>query len=67
MASGKRDAFDQRIESKADALNTHKMVGVVEHDLAANTLELLWSDTLQSALSTDGHEDWCVDWTVGQS
>lgn len=43
------------------------MVSVVEHDLAAESLNLVWCDALESALSTDRHEDGCIDWAMRQS
>lgn len=42
----------------------YKVVGVVEHDLTAESLDLVWGDALESALSSNGHEDGGVDRAV---
>lgn len=43
---------------------THKVIGVVEHDLTAKSLNLVWGDALESALSSNRHEDWGVHRSV---
>lgn len=43
------------------------MVGVVEHDLTSESLDLVWGDAFQSALGSNGHEHRSIDWSMGQS
>jgi hypothetical protein len=43
---------------------TYKVVCVVEHDLTAEALDLVWSDAFECALSSNRHEDGGVDRAV---